>query len=156
MACSYHLEFFEPFWLYILFLWSRVSCLVSDIIPVFFHSWLHLLLWHRKRIAETWSRDCPPNSGAADHDKWVIGRGNVLIHYCTIYHNLSIWSFILYCCTVYWCSSNMKLLPLVLWEVFIYGANLPYMLFLWVWTVAAWCSQWDWKKVRKLGTSTKM
>lgn len=39
--------------------------------------------------AETWGRDCP-NSGAADHDKWEIGSGNMLICYCIINHNLSI------------------------------------------------------------------
>lgn len=104
--------------------------------------------------AETWHRDCP-NSGAADHDKWVIGSGNTLICYCTINHNLSIWSFILYGCRVYWCSSNLKLLTSVLWDVFTYGANLPCILFLWVWPVAACCSQWDWQKVRKMGSSKK-
>lgn len=98
---------------------------MSDLIPIFFHCRFQLLLWHRKRIAETWGRDCPPNSGAADRDKWVIGDGNMLICYCTIHHNLSIWSFILHCCTVYWCSSNLKLLTLILWDGFICGAKLP-------------------------------
>lgn len=109
---------------------------MSDIIPILFHCWFQLLLWHRKGIAETWGRDCPPNSGAADHDKWVIGSGNMLICYCTIHHNLSVLSFILHCCMIYWCSSSLELLTLVLWDVIIYGANLPPIFLLWVWTVA--------------------
>lgn len=146
----------EPFWLYVLFLWGEFSCLVSDITQILFHCWFQLLLWHRKRITETCGRDCPPNSGAPDHEKRVIGSGKVLICCCTIHHILSIWSFIFHCCTVYWWFSNLKLLTLVLWDVFIYGANLPCILLLWVWAVAAWCSKWDWKKVRKVGSSTKM
>lgn len=128
---------------------------MSDIVSTLFHCWFELLLWHRRGIAETWGRHCSPNSCAEDHQRQVVGGSNMLICYCTVNQNLSVWSLILHCCTAYWWSSNFKLLTLVLWIGFIYGANLPYTLSLWVRTVAVWCFQGDWQKVRKVGSLTK-